>query len=147
MMSLNVNLWRAKTTMKCVMVINPELPLGLIANTAAVLAISLGAKIDGIVGEDVLDQAGTVHRGLTTIPIPLLKGNSDVIRSLRTKLLTMGDLYFVDFCDAAQQSKHYDEFTSRLMATSVDNLSYLGIAICGPEREVKSLTGSLALLR
>jgi hypothetical protein len=129
------------------MVINPELPLGLIANTAAVLAISLGAKIEGIVGEDVYDQTSAVHRGLTTLPISILKGNSNLIRSLRNQLLAMEGMYFVDFCDAAQQSKHYDEFRARMLATSVNDLRYLGIAIYGTTDVVNSLTRKLSLLR
>ncbi len=135
--------------MKCVMVINQELPLGLIANTAAVLAVSLGCKIDGMVGEDVLDQDGHLHRGITQVPIPLLKGNSELIRSIREKLLELNadDLYFVDFCDVAQQSKHYDEFKMRLKQTPTDQLNYLGIAIYGPVREVNRLTGNIGLLR
>ncbi len=135
--------------MKCVMIINQELPLGLIANTAAVLAVSIGRKIDDIVGEDVLDQDGHVHRGITQVPIPLLKGSSDLIRSIRGKLLNMSldNLYFVDFCDVAQQSRHYDEFKARLSQTPADQLNYLGIAIYGPPREVNSLTGNIGLLR
>ena len=61
--------------MKCVMVIDEELPLGLIANTAAVLAMSIGDKIKGIIGDDVRDGDGQLHRGITNLPIPLLKGN------------------------------------------------------------------------
>ncbi len=135
--------------MKCVMVIDPSLPLGLIANTAAVLAVSIGRKIDDIVGEDVLDQDGHLHHGITQVPIPLLKGSSDLIRSIRGKLLNMNvdNLYFVDFCDVAQQSQHYDEFKARLSQTPADRLNYLGIAIYGPPREVNSLTGNIGLLR
>ena len=35
--------------MKCVMVINEHLPVGLIANTSAVLALTIGDKIKGII--------------------------------------------------------------------------------------------------
>src|SRR5689334_11273268 len=132
--------------MKCVMVINYELPLGLIANTAAVLAISLGNKIDGMVGDEVFDQDGCLHTGITQMPIPLLKGNHDTIRALREKLLSTNDIYFVDFCDVAQRSKHYDEYRTRLQSTPAAQLNYLGIALCGPVQAVKSLTGNLALL-
>ncbi len=133
--------------MKCVMVINQNLPIGLIANTAAVLAVSLGAKIEGVVGEDVSDQDGGLHPGITRIPIVMLKGNSDLIRSLRATVVNSDALYFVDFCDVAQQSKHYDEFTARLLVTPSDHLNYFGIAIYGPAEEVKRLTGKLSLLR
>ncbi|KPL71168.1 DUF2000 domain-containing protein [Leptolinea tardivitalis] len=135
--------------MKCVMVIDQNLPLGLIANTAAVLAISLGKKVDGIVGEDVVDRDGTVHKGITRATVPLLKGDSSLIRSLRSRLLSMPEnsLFFVDFCDIAQQSKRYEDYTANIALTSECDLTYLGIAIYGEDREVNKLTGNIGLLR
>lgn len=135
--------------MKCVMVIDANLPLGLLANTAAVLAISIGHKVEGIVGADVLDADGTLHKGITEAVIPLLKGDSGLIRSLRSKLLSMPDkmLYSVDFCDAAQKSKHYADYQARMAVTSEADLQYLGIAIYGEDKDVNKLTGNIGLLR
>ena len=134
--------------MKCVIVIDEELPLGLIANTSAVLGLTIGDKIKGIIGDDVPDKDGSTHRGITNIPIPLLKGNSELIRSLRNTLADNGgDIFFVDFCDVAQQSKSYDEYSATLQERSGEELSYLGLAICGPTKKVKKLTGNIGLLR
>ncbi len=135
--------------MKCVMVINEDLPLGLIANTAAVLAMTIGSKHREIVGEDVIDRAGSVHSGITRANISMLKGSADLIRALRERLLDRpeNELFFVDFCDAAQQSKQYDEYKSRLLQTPADQLNYLGIAIYGAVGQVNKLTGNLGLLR
>jgi len=135
--------------MKCVMVINYKLPLGLIANTAAVLAVSIGHKINDIVGEDVKDKDGYIHSGITQVSIPLLKGDNELIHSIRGKLLNMeaDHLFFVDFCDVAQKSKHYDEYQTNLKQTPTAELNYLGIAIYGPTRQVNQLTGNLGLLR
>lgn len=41
---------------KCVMVIDESLPLGIIANTAAIMGITLGKKMPEVVGDDVTDQ-------------------------------------------------------------------------------------------
>lgn len=135
--------------MKCVMIIDESLPLGLIANTAAVLGVSLGAQIEGIVGEDVPDCAGGVHRGITKLSISLLKGSSELIYSIREKLVALDDpaLYYVDFCDAAQTSKKYEDYRSKMERIPADELQYLGIALCGPKKQVNTLTGSIALLR
>jgi hypothetical protein len=135
--------------MKCVMVVDAGLPLGLLANTVAVLAISIGRNVPGIVGEDVLDRDGTRHAGITEATVPLLKGDSDLIKSLREKLLVLPEnsLYFVDFCDAAQQSKRYEDYRARLAQTASEDLHYLGIAIYGEDKEVNRLTGSIGLLR
>jgi hypothetical protein len=135
--------------MKCVMIITEDLPLGLIANTAAVLAMSIGDKIKGIIGTDVYDGDGELHRGITGLPIPLLRGNSESIRATRRALLETDqpDLYFVDFCDVAQKCKTYDDYISRMSRQREEELKYLGLAICGPDKLVKSLTGNMGLLR
>jgi hypothetical protein len=135
--------------MKCVIVVDPSLPVGLIANTAAVLAMSIGNKIAGIIGEDGQDKDGRVHRGITRAVVPVLKGNSDVIGNIRHKLIQMesDELFFVDFCDVAQRCVDYTDYLDRLRQTPTDRLAYLGIAICGPNKKVNSLTGSLGLLR
>ena len=135
--------------MKCVMIINEQLPLGLIANTSAVLALSIGEKIRGIIGEDVIDKDGQIHRGITKVPIPLLKGDNGSIRSIREKLLEDGsdEIFFVDFCDVAQKCKNYDEYKTKLQKSSEEQLSYLGIAIYGPTKKINRLTGNIGLLR
>ena len=43
---------------KCVMVIDENLPLGIIANTAAIMGITLGKKMPEVVGADVYDRTG-----------------------------------------------------------------------------------------
>lgn len=135
--------------MKCVMIINEKLPRGLIANTSAVLALSIGNKIKGIIGEDVKDQDDQVHRGITQLSVPLLRGDSDAIHSIRNKLLKINsdEIFFVDFCDVAQKSKSYDEYRSKLNRTPADELTYLGIAIYGPAEKINKLTGNIGLLR
>lgn len=55
---------------KCVMIIDADLPLGEIANTAAVLGITLGGKLPGYVGENVADGSGNSHIGIIKIPVP-----------------------------------------------------------------------------
>lgn len=135
--------------MKCVMIISQDLPVGLIANTAAVLALTIGHRVEGFIGKDVKDNDGQVHTGITQVPIPLLKGDSDLIRSIRAKLLDMdpGQIFFVDVCDAAQESKTYAQYEARLKQTPTEQLTYLGIAICGPKKQVNALTGHVGLLR
>jgi hypothetical protein len=135
--------------MKCVIIINQDLSVGLMANTAAVLALTIGHRIEGIVGEDVTDGDGQVHAGITQLPIPLLKGDSDLIQSIRGRLsgTASEQVFFVDFCDVAQRSRAYADYRAKLEQTPGSELTYLGIAICGPEKQVNGLTGHIGLLR
>lgn len=49
---------------KCVMVIDESLPLGIIANTAAIMGITMGKQMPEVVGADVYDRTGNEHLGI-----------------------------------------------------------------------------------
>ena len=71
---------------KCVMVIDEHLPMGLIANTAAIMGITLGKKMPEVVGIDVTDKTGNEHLGIIEFPVPILKGNVESIKAIRLLL-------------------------------------------------------------
>lgn len=135
--------------MKCVMVIDENLPTGLIANTAAVLALTLGKEIEGIIGPTVIDGSGHCHTGITTTPIPILKGDARMIKELRNKVYDeeFSDLFVVDFSNAAQTTKNYEEYTQKIASFTVNDLEYLGLALYGEKKKINKLTGSMGLLR
>lgn len=134
---------------KCVMVIDENLPLGLITNTAAVMGVTLGKLFPDTVGEDVYDKTGSCHLGIITLPVPILKGTPASIKELRERLYQpeYGGLTVVDFSDVAQSCKTYGEFTDKIAGTPESGLNYFGIAICGDKKRVNKLTGSMPLLR
>lgn len=136
-------------TDKCVMVLDDALPLGLLANTAAILGITMGMKRPDVVGEAVLDRDGNGHTGIIRVPVPILKGNTEILRKLRRELFSAeyADLTVVDFTELAQRCKTYGEFTEQMAACAEHDLRYLGIAICGDRKKVSRLTGSLPLLK
>lgn len=134
---------------KCVMVIDESLPSGMIANTAAIMGITLGKKRPEVVGRDVIDQSGREHPGIIEFPVPILRGSPEKIKQIREKLYQPDyqDLTVVDFSDLAQGCKTYGEFTEKMGDVSEGMLQYLGIAICGAKKKVNKLTGSMPLLR
>ena len=134
---------------KCVMVIDENLPLGIIANTATIMGITLGKKMPEVVGADVYDRTGNEHLGIIEFPVPILKGNADIIKTIREKLYEpdFSDLTVVDFSDLAQGCKTYEEYAEKMLAASEEDLRYFGIAICGEKKKVNRLAGSLPLLR
>lgn len=75
---------------KCVMVIDENLPLGLIANTAAIMGITMEKEMPEVVGADVTDQSGNPHLGIIEFPVPVLKGSPEVIKEIREKLYLLG---------------------------------------------------------
>ncbi|HMM20812.1 MAG TPA: DUF2000 domain-containing protein [Selenomonadales bacterium] len=135
--------------MKTVLIIDRALPLGLIANTAAVLGISLGAAAPEIVGQDVPDADGHRHRGITNKTIPILGGTGEQLRLLRDRLFAaeFAEVGVVDFSDIAQSSLDYGYYAGTLASTPGDRLSYLGLCLYGPDKLINKLTGSMGLLR
>ena len=134
---------------KCVMVIDESLPLGIIANTAAILGITLGRQMPEVVGADVTDQSGHVHLGIIEFPVPILRGTTESIKEMREKLYQpdYADLTVVDFSDLAQGCKTYEEFIEKMSGVPESELQYFGVAICGEKKKVNKLTGSLPRLR
>lgn len=134
---------------KCVIVVDENLPLGIIANTAAILGITMGMKMPDVVGNDVLDLEGNAHMGIIQFPVPILKGNTEILKKLRTRLFEpqFSELTVVDFSDLAQGCKTYNEFIGKMANTSESRLNYIGIAVCGNKKQINKLTGSIPLLR
>lgn len=136
-------------TEKCVLILDADMPAGLLANTAAILGITLGRQLPEAVGGDVTDGSGQTHLGITAFPVPVLRGTAESLQSLRQRLgqPEFRDLTVADFSQLAQSCRTYGEFQEKMARTAGEDLRYLGLAICGDKRKVSRLTGSLPLLR
>ena len=97
----------------------------------------------------VVDLEGNPHMGIIQFPVPILKGNTEILNALRTKLFEpqFAELTVVDLSDLARGCKTYDEFTNKMANTSEVKLNYIGIAICGNKKHINKLTGNMPLLR
>lgn len=134
---------------KCVIVLDGSLPSGVAANTAAILGISLGKALPEMVGADVCDQANQTHPGIVEVPVPVLRGDAELLKTLRARLYgaEFSDVTVVDFSDLAQECHTYEEYEERMKGAGQGELRYLGLALCGRKKQVNRLTGSLPLLR
>ncbi len=134
---------------KCVIVLDGSLPAGVAANTAAILGITLGMKRPDVVGDGVRDGAGQEHPGIIRYPVPVLRGTPELLRNIRARLseTSFAGLTAVDFTDLAQGCRTYGEYIEKMAACPPEELQYMGLALCGEEKTVNRLTGSLPLLR
>lgn len=134
---------------KCVVILDEKLPTGILANTAAILGITLGRHRPEVVGADVADGSGGKHLGIIEFPVPVLKSTEEGLREIRKKLCQpeFQELTVVDFSDKAQSCKTYDEFREKMARTEERDLRYFGIAIYGEKKKINRLTGSMPLLR
>jgi len=135
--------------MKVVMIIDKDLPVGLIANTAAVLGASLGKMVDDLVGGDLADADGNLHLGITTRNIPILGATQEQLKAIRARLYEaeFAEVTTVDFNNIAQRSLDYGDYGRLLAETGGGALAYLGVCLFGPQKKVNRLTGSIGLLR
>ena len=72
---------------KCVMVIDSELPAGVIANTSAILGMTLGKRFPEQVGNDVTDASEKTHLGIITVPVPILKGSREMLKDCKRQTI------------------------------------------------------------
>lgn len=132
---------------KCVIILDQDLPIGLLTNTSAVLSLTLGKSVDGILGQDIEDGSGEKHKGITNTVLPILKTNKENLTNICEKAKKMENITVVDFSDVAQRTKTYEDYAQQLKNTKAEDLRYLGIALYGDEKQVNSLSGNLPLLR
>lgn len=132
---------------KYVIVVDKHLSAGLKANAAAVLATSIGHAVQGVLGPDVEDASGTVHQGITHLPIAILATDGGQIARLRRQAADVDGLYVVGFTSTAQKAKRYEDYELRLAMLDTDDLAYVGLGLCGPAGPVTELTRALPLLK
>ena len=73
----------ATPTARTVIVIDRDLPKGLAANAAAVLAHGFGSRVPGLIGADFDDAAGASHTGLIPTGLPVLGADGADLPALR----------------------------------------------------------------
>lgn len=134
---------------KCVLIIDNTQPVGIIANTASVLSITLGRNINSIVGKHIYDKRGGEHLGITQMPIPILGTSSEKIKEIRQQLVSLDleNLMIVGFTNIAQKSKTYDHYEATMLTTDENDICYIGIAIYGDKKVINKATGNLILIR
>lgn len=116
---------------KCVLVVADDLPPGLTANAVAVLAATVGQH----------------HAGLVSVPLPVLKADRPALSALWARATETDGLLVVDVTETTQSAHMYPDYARALAKTSASALVYVGIALCGPKKQIAKMTGSLPLLR
>ncbi|MGC7102846.1 DUF2000 domain-containing protein [Amycolatopsis lurida] len=133
--------------MKCAILVSDDLPTGLAVNAASVLAVSLGANVDGLVGKDVKDLDGVLHPGVIYTPLPILRHTAAGIHEVLSAVASDEEVFFATFSSLAQSCRTYDEYIDRMGQVATDDIDLVGIALCGPKKKVNKLVGSLPLFK
>lgn len=129
-------------------VVNPELPPGLLANTVAAVSIGLGARIPGLGGARLTDRAGRDIDISSNRPVPILAADAETLKALTLKAAALdAALAVVPFPAFARALHAYADYERTFPERDLAEEAIDGVAIAGPEKAVRSLTGSLRLLR
>jgi hypothetical protein len=129
-------------------IVDPGLPVGLLANTVAALAVGIGAPMPHLAGAELVDGAGRSVRNSANRAVPILQAGPDALTSLLLKALPAPEagvvVPFPRFARAIHGFEDYRlEFAKRDLASEPID----GLGLAAPKRWVKSLTGNLKLLR
>ena len=134
--------------LRLAIVVDPSLAIGPLANTVAALGIGLGSAVPALAGAALTDaDRHTVHTSANR-PVPVLQATSEAIATLLARALpTPEGAVVVPFPRFARDLHRFEDYASelghrRLLGEPVD-----GVGLCGPEKWVRSLTGSFRLLR
>ncbi|WHT21956.1 DUF2000 domain-containing protein [Crossiella sp. CA-258035] len=136
-----------QTRIKWVMAVDPELPIGLIANATACLGAVIGRALPNVLGPDTKDGAGSVHAGLPWLGCPILAADAERLSRIRAKAQDRPDVLIADMSEVAQNGRVYDEYQDALATLAAEDIRYRALAIVGPRNRVDKLVGGLPLLR
>ena len=129
-------------------IVSPDLPPGLVANTVGAIGIGLGAHLPHLGAARLTDADGLDFDISSNQPVPVLQAPPEVISTVLAKALPCPeDGAIVPFPAFARALHDYTDYeasfpTRRLREETID-----GLGIAGPAKWVRSLTGSLKLLR
>ena len=133
-------------TTKLVLVVRDNLEPALAVNAAAVVGLSLGARMSDHLGGDGVDADGGWHAGLNPHPVPVLTAPADELRELHHRALSRDDLITVGFNEVARAARDYDDYLSTLKTTPSQDLDFVAVAVFGPRNRVTALTKRFPLL-
>lgn len=131
---------------KGIIIVDESLPLGLKANIAAVLSLSLGKKHPEIIGHSVANSEQLELEGITQIPLPILQAKADEIKQLYLENRE-SQLYVVVFNDSALNTKTYPEYIGRVASQRNEEMVIHGLLAYGGRKLINRVGGNLQLVR
>jgi hypothetical protein len=134
--------------LRLAVIVNPDLAQGLLANTVAAISIGLGARLPQVAARQLIDRSGVAIDISSDRPVPILQADAETIRSILLKAAAHEDRQAVVAFPAFARAMHvYAEYETTFPDRDLTAEVIDGVGIAGPAKWVRSLTGSLKLLR
>jgi hypothetical protein len=129
-------------------IVDPALPPGLLANVVAVISIGLGAVRPAMGGTALTDASGACVFNSADRPVPVLQAGGEAIQALLSRALPAPEgAAVVPFPAYARAIHDFATYRGGFSERRLDAEAIDGIGLVGPAKWVRSLTGSLKLLR
>lgn len=136
------------TDSRLALIVDPTQPSGLLANTVAVIAVGLGAADGSLGAMPLLDRRGRATASIANRPIPVLQAEGPALAALLARALPAPPGGVVVAFPRFGRSLHvFEDYRALFPSRDLLEEPIEGIGLAGPPRWVKSLTGSLRLLR
>lgn len=132
-------------SVKPVIVLAETLPVGLKANFAAVLGMSLGKLMHDLVGADTSTADGVALPGITTVALPIL--GAPAADLLPLFISADGLPVRLAYMRSAFEARTYEDYTARIAALPLAHHEPQALLLAGPRKAIDRLCGRLALLR
>ncbi len=135
---------------KTVLIVDAELPIGLVVNAGAILGMAFSSHLSRPVCRTLTDADGEIHYGLHDLPVPVLSAERAQLRDIAVMCRELArnqacDLFMIDLTDAAQTSHTYELYAERLAEMPSDALMYRALLINGKHKRVEKFTKDLKL--
>lgn len=128
-------------------IVDPEVPPGLMANTVAVIAAGLAARYPGVGGVPLTDKAGLAYVNSADRPIPILQAAPADMRAAMLKAAADVAVTPVIFPAFARGLHAFADYAALVPDTDLAAVKIDGIGLAGPKKAVRSITGALKLFR
>ncbi len=137
------------SNLRVAVIVAPDMPLGLAANSVGVIAVGLGAQCPTLADSALADAGGRQFGSVCNQPVPILQADRATIREVMLKAFAgrQDGAAIVPFPAFARSIHVFADYEKALGTRSLDEEEIDGLGLAGPAAWVKSLTGSLKLLR
>ena len=138
----------SSTEKRIAIIVDPSLAIGLIANTVATIAVGVGVAEPAFGNVTLTDVAGRSVKNSADRPVAILQAPAEAIQAtlLRSLPAPEGGIV-VPFPQFARGLHAFPEYQAQFATRDLATETIDGLGLAGPEGWVRSLTGSLRLLR
>ena len=133
--------------LRIAIVVNPNLALGALANTASAISVGIGAKMPEFGNRQLSDTEGRTIDISSNHPVPMLQANEAELTALLLKATSNAEGAIVPFPCFARSLHAYSDYEAQFPERNLAVEPLDGLGLAGPAKWVRSLTGSLKLLR